>query len=219
MNAQLPSSMSYFEEAYRDYEKQNPGRKLDHYVDQVTSLGPPHTRELLDIGCGLGSFLERVSLRKPEVSLFATDIRSDAVTASQARVANATVVEASAENIPFPSSSMDVITAWDVIEHVPDLDAVKSEILRLLRPGGAFLAVVPVYDGVTGRLVSWLDKDPTHLHKYSRDQWRQWAEADFRVISWHGLYRYLMGPIYLHWPSRTMRRISPAILMGCLKPD
>jgi SAM-dependent methyltransferase len=170
------------------------------------------------VGCGLGSFLARVSSRRPELQLCATDIDAEAVEATRARVPGVSAIESSAEEIPFPSQSMDIVTAWDVIEHVPDLDRVRSEVMRVLRPRGAFLFVVPVYDGATGPLISRLDKDPTHIHKRPRSFWLEWASDRFEVVDWHGMFRYLLGPLYLHWPTRMLRRASPAIVVACVRP-
>jgi ubiquinone/menaquinone biosynthesis C-methylase UbiE len=47
-------------------------------------------------------------------------------------------VEGSAERIPFPSESFDVVHASSVMEHVQDLDASLAEVNRVLKPGGVF---------------------------------------------------------------------------------
>lgn len=207
----------YFQEAYRNYERQNPSYKLDHYVDQVAAA-PPQATNLLDVGCGLGSFLERIAMRRPDLTLSGTDIDAVAVSSTRARVPDASVFEASAEDIPFPAESIDIVTAWDVPEHVADLNRFKAEVLRVLKRDGVFLFVVPVYDGLTGPLISRLDRDPTHVHKLPRTFWLDWAANGFDVADWHGLFRYLLGPAYLHVPTRLFRRASPAILVSCLRP-
>ncbi len=43
-----------------------------------------------------------------------------------------------AEDIPFPDNSFDIVTATSVIEHVTDLDAALREVWRVLVPGGLF---------------------------------------------------------------------------------
>src|SRR5262249_3361336 len=103
-------------------------------------------------------------------------------------------------------------TSFDVIEHIPDLDSTRRSIYSLLKPGGIFVFVVPVYDGPLGWVVHALDKDPTHIHKTRRTFWLDWAAASFEVLEWQGAFRY-MTPfgVYLHYPSRILRRGSPAI--------
>lgn len=204
----------YFDLAYRDYELQNPPHKLDHYLAQVDARVEDGPKDLLDIGCGLGSFLERAELVHPDWTLAGSDIDLEGVSTTQDRVPRATIVQATAEQAPFSADSFDVITAWDVIEHIPHLSAVASEVSRMLRPRGLFMFVVPVFDGITGPIIRRLDKDPTHIHKQSRDNWVGWATSHFDDVEWHGLVRYLVGTTYLHRPSTRFRGQTPAILVA-----
>src|SRR3989442_6793733 len=49
---------------------------------------------------------------------------------------NVEFVESEAERLPFPDESFDVVISNGVIDLIPDKDAVFSEILRVLKPGG-----------------------------------------------------------------------------------
>lgn len=212
------SSPNYFDLAYRNYESQNPPAKLDHYLDVIDNRLSSETLELLDVGCGRGAFLERASHRHPEWRLSGIDPEADGVTATKQRVPEAVVSTAAATDLPFTSGTFNVITAWDVLEHIADLDSAIDEIERCLRPGGLFCLVVPVYDGVTGPLVRLLDRDPTHIHKRSRDFWIDLIESRFDSLWWHGIHRYLLiGSIYLHRPTRRLRSVSAAILVSALR--
>ncbi len=208
------SGSDYFADNYRDYERQNPSRKLDHYLDIIETSIDATRGDLLDLGCGLGAFLGRAADRLPDWSLSGTDINVAAVAATQARVPEADVRLAGADVSPYPPESFDVITAWDVIEHVQDLEQVASSVVDMLRPGGLFVFVVPVYDGPLGKLVRLLDKDPTHVHKLSRSSWVDWASGSFEVRRWHGIFRYLIGGRwYAHYPTTILRNQSSAILV------
>ena len=131
---------------------------------------------------------------------------------------DATIVLGSAEQSLFPAGSFDIITAWDVFEHVPDLDAASSSVMHMLRPGGLLTFVVPVYDGLSGPVIRRLDKDPTHIHQWSREKWVDWANSHFEHVEWHGLVRYLVGRKYLHFPTARGRHHTPAILVSCRRP-
>jgi ubiquinone/menaquinone biosynthesis C-methylase UbiE len=50
------------------------------------------------------------------------------------------IVEASMQNVPFPNSSFDLVWCRDAITVVDDLDAGVREMVRVLRPGGHFIA-------------------------------------------------------------------------------
>jgi ubiquinone/menaquinone biosynthesis C-methylase UbiE len=208
----------YFDLAYRDYELQNPERKLDHYLDQIDARVDSRPKDILDIGCGLGSFLARAANRHPNWAFFGTDIEPEAVSQTGRRLPDATIALGSAEQSLFRADSFDLITAWDVFEHVPDLDAVSSSVMRMLRPGGLLTFVVPVYDGVTGPVIRRLDKDPTHIHQWPRQKWVDWATSQFEDVQWHGLLRYLVGRTYLHVPTARARRHTPAIFVSSRRP-
>jgi len=199
----------YYEANYRDYARQNPARKLRFYrrLAERASEGTSSPR-ILDIGCAFGAFLSALD---PQWRRFGADVSQFATDRAAAAVPGATFARAGVETIPFPGP-FDVVTAFDVIEHVPSLDQVASVVRSKLTPGGHFIFVVPVYDGPTGPLVRLLDKDETHLHKTSRGFWLAWAEKNFALVEWWGIYRYLVpGLGYLHLPTRAWRRFAPAI--------
>ena len=56
--------------------------------------------------------------------------------ADEIGAANVEFVAGSAEQLPFPDASFDVVISNGVIDLVPDKDAVFGEIFRVLRPGG-----------------------------------------------------------------------------------
>jgi SAM-dependent methyltransferase len=115
----------------------------------------------------------------------------------------------------------DVITCFDVLEHVPAVDSALAHLLELLKPGGAMVITVPVYDTIVGKIVGRLDQDPTHVHKQSRYDWiNRVAAAGFQHLSWKGILRYYPGgPFYLHYCGRAIRRFAPAIMVTGLAPS
>ena len=210
------SSDDYFSANYRDYVEQNPTRKLDHYIEVIERHSRGHNLDILDIGCGLGAFLERAGQQRPDWSLYGTDMDPSGVVATRRLVPEASVISSSASELSHPAASFDVITAWDVVEHVDDLIGVRDAVAVMLRPGGFFHFVVPVYDGLMGPIITRLDDDPTHVHKTSRHFWLDWASERFQVVSWHGIFRYLvMRGLYIHYPTFALKRIAPAILVSC----
>jgi SAM-dependent methyltransferase len=70
-------------------------------------------------------------------------------------------VEGVGERLPFPDQSFDVVTSYDVFEHVADLRAVLHECVRVLRPGGEISAVFPPFYHPTGaHLDAWASRMP-----------------------------------------------------------
>ena len=199
----------YFEKTYRNYSRQNPRRKLRFYRKIVERVAPrDRTPRILDIGCAFGAFLSELN---PEWKRFGMDVSGFAIDRAAQAQPGATFARADITDIPFPGP-FDIITALDVIEHVPSLEQAASSIKAKLSPEGLFMFVVPVYDGPTGPLVHLLDRDETHLHKQSRNFWLRWAEERFVLVEWCGLLRYLLpGGYYVHVTTRALRRFTPAI--------
>jgi SAM-dependent methyltransferase len=199
----------YFETAYFDYERQNPARKLRFYRRLLDEhLEPVEHPAILEIGCGLGSFLASLDARWIK---YGFDVSVYAVSQAKAKNPDAQLVVASGLQIPF-TRRFDAIVSFDVLEHLPDPEAAFDEVASHLAPAGVFAFVVPVYDGLSGPVIRRLDNDVTHLQKHGRGFWLQLVSRRFRVLAWHGLIRYLLpGGIYLNWPTTIGRRHTPAI--------
>jgi SAM-dependent methyltransferase len=54
-----------------------------------------------------------------------------------------TAVRADATRLPFSPGSLDLVVAYDVLEHIDEDVLVVQEVHRVLRPGGHFLVAVP----------------------------------------------------------------------------
>lgn len=202
----------YYDRVYPDYARQNPPRKLRFYRGLVERAVPgDRAPSILDIGCAFGAFLGSLD---PRWRKFGADVSRYATEQAARAVPEATFACGTIREIPFPGP-FDVITAFDVLEHIPSLDEVASFVRSRLGPDGRLVFVVPVYDGVTGPIIRLLDHDETHVHKRSRDFWLAWAREHFTLLDWCGIYRYLVpGLGYVHRPTRLWRRFTPAIAVS-----
>src|SRR5262249_38081813 len=72
-------------------------------------------------------------------------------------------VAADGGQLPFQDASVDSVVARHNLEHYVDLVGTVLEWLRVLRPGGRLVVVVPDEGSYPGRTV---DLDPTHYHSF-----------------------------------------------------
>ncbi len=111
------------------------------------------------------------------------------------------------EKLPFKDSSATSARAWNVLEHVPDLNKVLHEVWRVLKPNGEFIISVPHWSG-------WLAHYEEHVRSFNlysfidytkkKRMTSRYGEIAFEIkkrkIIWdkHGIfvYRYLFEWIF-----------------------
>lgn len=138
---------------------------------------------LLDVGCGSGSYL----LAMQALGWQVIGVEPNEVAAGRARAAGLTVFAATLEATLIPPDSIDVVTFWHVVEHLPDPLATLQHARTLLRPGGQLLVEVPNVAALQARLfrASWFHLDqPRHLTMYTPQTLRLLLErAGFTEIT------------------------------------
>ena len=86
----------------------------------------------------------------------------------------------------FQPGSLDLITLWQVLEHIGEPRPLLKRCHEILRPGGLLVASVPNIEGLSSRLTGerWWGLDvPRHLLHYAPDTLRRGLEqAGFRVV-------------------------------------
>src|SRR6266511_2676469 len=107
------------------------------------SLGELQPGErVLDIGCGAGTdTLVAAQMVGPDGRVTGIDMTPEMLVKARAAAGemgleNVEFVEGEAERLPFADGSFDVVISNGVIDLIPDKDAVFSELLRVLTPGG-----------------------------------------------------------------------------------
>ena len=215
--------MSSFEENYfsdiynEDYDKRNPEYKFKAYFSEIKPyLKNKKDTSLLDIGCAYGAFINEAVKQVDKVT--GTDISHHAIEVASKRFPEVKIFQSDVLSLPN-DEKFDVITCFDILEHVPDLDSALEHIKTLLKPDGILMLTVPVYDTFIGKIVEKLDKDPTHVHKNSRYWWvKKLKENKYDVKKWLGIWRYYFKDrFYLHYQSSITRGFTPAIMLICKK--
>jgi SAM-dependent methyltransferase len=113
-------------------------------------------KRLLDVGCGPRGSLEWADHAAERVGL---DPLANEYKRLHSREHAMTYVEAGMESIPFPDAHFDVVSSFNSLDHVDDLDAAVGEITRITKPGGLLLLLTDVNHAPT----------PTEPQSYSWD--------------------------------------------------
>jgi 2-polyprenyl-3-methyl-5-hydroxy-6-metoxy-1,4-benzoquinol methylase len=128
---------------------------------------------ILDVGCSVGFFLERA--RAEGWTTFGVEISND--TAELARRRGLDVFTGTLEQADFHPGSFDVVTMWDVVEHLEDPGATISIAAEVLKETGLLALSTPNIGGIFPRLsygaARWTGRwphpePPSHLFQFSK---------------------------------------------------
>lgn len=202
---------SYFSEEYRAQYGRTYREDFSHIqalgaarLARLTTLaGPLQGKTLLDLGCALGPFL--VAARNAGMEVMGLDVSAEAVAFVREQLGLAAEQGdlREARRI-LGGKSFDVVTAWYVIEHLPELGRALDVIAGLVRPGGWFALSTPNAAGLTARLRPrrFLDQSPT-------DHCTLWGPKVARkVLARYGFDLIQWRPTGIH-PERILDRPLP----------
>ena len=140
---------------------------------------------VVEVGSGTGFFLLNLMQSGIGKRGIATDLSRGmvAVAARNGRELGIPVsgAVADAESLPFATGSVDLVVGHAVLHHVPDLEKLFSEVLRVLKPGGRFVFCgEPTEKGdivarSLSRLTWWVSTRVTSLPPFA-DKWSRPAE-------------------------------------------
>lgn len=123
---------------------------------------------LLDVGCATGIFLAEMR-QHGEWELHGVETNQEAAAYARTRF-GLDIFIGELEEASYPNCYFDVITLWDVLEHLPDPRSALLEIRRILKPDGILLIQVPDANSLEARLFGrfWIGLDiPRHLYLFS----------------------------------------------------
>ncbi len=186
----------------------------------------------LDLGCAYGFLVQEARA----AGFLAVGLDASRYAVAQARehagAAAGRLLQGHAEALPFADDTFDVVSAFDLLEHVPAPELLLREAARILRPGGLFLGATP--DPIL------FDRDePTHISERVPSWWvRELERAGFGVAMrffqaeyncelvarWSGAApeisfdSFEADPIIEVVGDRALR-ITPRVGLGRVEPD
>ena len=102
-------------------------------------LGDFAGRDILDLGCGTGRWLQRLQGINPR-SLVGIDASSAMIAQARRKyLRSALLIEAECTSTPVASCSADLVLASFLLSYVEDISRFAAEAARILRPGGTLI--------------------------------------------------------------------------------
>jgi len=103
----------------------------------------PKPQKYLDLGCGDGSFTLKVAEVLNASEIYGVDVASEVLSQAEGKGIKTFVIDLNTSRLPFADGEFDIITAFEVIEHLWNTDNMISEAFRVLKRGGLFILTTP----------------------------------------------------------------------------
>lgn len=169
--------------------------------------------KLLDVGCATGFFMDEA--RKRGWTVEGLDVSSFGVDYAR-RQFGLDARHGTLTDLDFAAGGFDLVTMWDVIEHVPDPTGYVRRAAELVRAGGVISLATPDVDSIPARLAGkrWVGFKLSEEHVYYfsvRTLTRMLSDAGFEVINVRhvgkyvplSLFRNRLG-MYFPWLAKAL---------------
>jgi 2-polyprenyl-3-methyl-5-hydroxy-6-metoxy-1,4-benzoquinol methylase len=139
------------------------------------------TGRVLDIGCGIGSFIHAAERKGWDA--YGIDIGPSI---SVAKKHNLKVNQGRLQDINFSDAYFDIITMFDVIEHINDLNDLFADIRKKLRPNGLLVIKTPNINSISSKILGrdWSAIEPyDHIILFSSRTLKSFLQKrGFKII-------------------------------------
>lgn len=184
----------YFKgDVYKNYlEEETHRRRLFRSKIKLIGKYIPGNGSVLDVGCGMGFFLMEMQNKGyrvdgVEISEYAADIASKKL--------NTRIISRDLLNTSYKSKQFNIVTFWDVLEHIYDPVESLKEVLRIIRQDGVLIIETLNISSLTARVLKrkWpLYYPPYHLYYYNhRSMSRLLENTGFRIIKSFPVQTYI----------------------------
>ena len=107
-------------------------------IDRIVDFFHPGAH-ILEIGAGTGE--QALELKRRGFNITAIEMADSNYAGNR----QFPMLDYDGRTIPLPDASVDIVYSSNVLEHVPDLSRIHSEIARVLKPGGYCIHVLPTH--------------------------------------------------------------------------
>lgn len=169
------------------YLQERAGRELTfrkHLQALEKVIGPANGRTMLDVGAYIGVFVEIATA----AGWCVYGIEPSEWAANVARQQGLNVIPGTLDSPELQGQRFDVITMWDVIEHVADPSAELAKAYHLLNPQGWLVVHTMDIDSLTARLMGrrWPWLMDMHIHYFSQKTLAKMVQKNGFKVIWSG---------------------------------
>ena len=171
-------------------------RIISAAVENVIANLPGGYR-LLEVGCGTGVVLRQLVKLCRGGEVMGMDLFPEAVAFAGKRASCPVILGDILD--PPPLGQFDVVTIFDVLEHLPNDDQIVAGLNRILKPGGALVLTVPAHMS----LWSYFDVAACHRRRYSTDELSRLLRGKGFELEYQTQFMALLFPLI--WFSRRLQ--------------
>lgn len=158
-------------------------------------------KDTADIGCADGYGTQYLAdFTKSTVGVDYSQVTIEDARKKHAAKTNLSFAWGSVPPIPLASESLDVVTAFQFIEHIEHRLEFMKEVYRVLKPGGVFICTTP-------NAKMSLARNPFHVHEYTFDEMKTEAQKVFDSIELEGLQGNETVNKYYEDNARWVRKV------------
>ena len=193
------------------------------FIHDLSRKYLPEKGRLLDIGLGDGYFLKLMS--RYDVTMHGFDISGfiiqNIVNNSSEFATRPHLHVGSIDLIPYRDDSFDIVTACDILEHVPSraFEDALIEIKRILKPGGVFIGTLPINENLAEGMVACPECGHTfhrigHFLSFSRNIGEEAISRHFRITKFKEISYRKFSPFMMagFLTLKMLRRFMPATI-------
>lgn len=143
-------------------------------------------KRVLDLGCNTGYGTKIIKASGADV--IGLDVSPEAIAIARRRYGSAGIEFdcTDGDRLPFADQSFDIVTSFQVIEHLVDSSRFLSEILRVIRPGGRAIFTTP--NGPLRLHPGTRPWNPFHVREFSADELQRLLRKFFPKVEILGLF-------------------------------
>lgn len=203
-------SQGYYEgdptrSAYVSYDADKPliVRNMKKFLSFIQARKP--AGKLLDVGCAFGYFVE-LALSKG-YDAYGFDPSTFAASEAAKLVGSSRIKEGTIQSVSYPKQSFDVITLFDVFEHLQDPLNDMKKLVTYLKEDGIMLIATGDTQSTAAKLFKrrWTFYiPPQHIFFFHRNNVRELLKlAGLKITSWYTVGKWLSLGYVMHLARTT----------------